>query len=141
MKAKVRLVHEMSFMGKGESGHWVAMDAAEKVGGSNSASRPLELLLIGLGGCTGMDVVPILRKKRVPFTKFWIEIEAQQVQDYPKVFTDITITYHVVGRGVKETDVARAVELSQEKYCTISAMLRKAALIVTKIHIHEEGRE
>ena len=141
MNAEVRLVHEMSFVGKAGSGHWVAMDAVEKVGGSNSASRPLELLLIGLGGCSGMDVVPILRKKRVPFTKFWIEIEAPQVQDYPKVFTDITITYHIVGHGVKETDVARAVELSQEKYCSVSAMLRKAAPIVTRVQIHEEGKE
>jgi len=141
MNAEVRLVHEMSFVGKAGSGHWVAMDAAETVGGANGASRPLELLLIGLGGCTGMDVVSILRKKRVPFTELWIEVEAPQALDYPMVFTDITITYHVVGYGVKETDVVRAVELSQEKYCSVSAMLRKAAPIVTKIQIHEEGEE
>jgi putative redox protein len=139
MNAEVRLVHDMSFVGKAESGHWVAMDAAEKVGGGNSASRPLELLLIGVGGCTGLDVVSILRKKRVPFTELWIEVEAPQAPDYPKVFTEITITYHVAGQGVKEADVARAVELSQEKYCSVSAMLRKAAPIVTKIQIHEGG--
>jgi putative redox protein len=141
MKAEVRLVDEMSFVGKGDSGHWVVMDAAEKVGGSNSASRPLELLLIGLGGCTGMDVVSILRKKRVSFTGLWVELEAPQAPDYPMVFTEITLTYHIAGHGVKEVDVARAVELSEEKYCSALAMLRKATPIATKIQIHEEGGE
>jgi len=141
MKANVQFVKDLSFVGKASSGHLVPMDGAVEVGGANLASRPIELLLIGLGGCTGMDVVSIMKKKRVPFTDFWMELEAPQNEDHPKVFTSITITYHVVGRGIKEADVARAIELSIEKYCSANAMLRKAVPIETKIEIHEKGQE
>jgi len=139
MKATVQFVKDMAFVGKATSGHLVPMDAAVEAGGANLAIRPIEMLLIGLGGCTGMDVVPIMKKKRVPFTDFWMELEAPQHEDYPKVFTSITITYHVVGKGIKEADVARAVELSVEKYCSANAMLRKAVPIETRIAIHEKG--
>ena len=138
MNAKIQLVKDMSLVGKADSGHWVPMDGAEKVGGSNGASRPLELLLIGLGGCTAMDVVSIMRKKRVPFTDFWMELETPQAEEHPKVFTNITITYHIVGKGIKDADVVRAIELSEEKYCSASTMLKKAVPITARHVIHEE---
>ena len=138
MKATVQHIKDMAFVGKGNSGHWIAMDGAEKVGGSDSASRPLELMLIGLGGCTSMDVVSILRKKRVPFTDFWVDFDATQAEDHPKVFTNIIMTYHVKGDGVKKADVERAVDLSKEKYCSVQAMLRKATSITTEIVIHDD---
>jgi putative redox protein len=138
MNATVQMVKDMSLVGKADSGHWVAMDGAKIVGGTDSASRPLELLLIGLGGCTAMDVVSIMRKKRLPFTDFWLELDAPQKEEHPKVFTNIIITYHVVGKGIKEADVARAIELSEGKYCSASAMLRMAVPITAKHVIHEE---
>ena len=138
MNATVQFVKDMTLIGKGTSGHWIPMDAAEKVGGSDSATRPLEMVLIGLGGCTAMDVVSILVKKRVKFSDFWVELEAPQVEEHPKVFTDITLIYHIRGRGIKESDVARAIELSEEKYCSANTMLRKAAPITTKFVIHED---
>jgi putative redox protein len=138
MKATIQHVKDMTLVGKGSSGHWIPLDAAEKVGGSDSATRPLELLLIGLGGCTLMDVISILRKKRVPFTDAWVELEAPQAPDYPMVFTDITLTYHVQGKGIKESDVARTIELSEDKYCSANAMLSKAVPINTTFVIHDE---
>ncbi len=138
MKATVQHVKDMTLIGKGSSGHWIAMDAAEKVGGADSATRPLELLLIGLGGCTSMDVVSILQKKRVPVTDFWVDFDATQADDHPRVFTNITMTYHVKGTGVKKADVERAVDLSKEKYCSVQAMLRKATSITTEIVIHDD---
>lgn len=138
MNATIQFTKDMTFVGKGTSGHWIVMDGAEKVGGSDGATRPLEMFLIGLGGCTAMDVVSIMRKKRVPFTDFWIELEAPQAKDYPMVFTNITMTYHVVGRGIKAADVARAIELSEEKYCSANAMLRQAVPITTRYEIHEK---
>ena len=138
MKAIIQHVKDMTLVGKGSSGHWIPLDAAEKVGGSDSATRPLELLLIGLGGCTLMDVISILRKKRVSFTDFWLELEAPQAPEYPMVFTDITMTYHVSGKGIKETDLARAIELSEDKYCSANAMLRESVPINTKFVIHDD---
>lgn len=138
MKATVQLVKDMTLVGKGSSGHWIPLDAAEKVGGSDSATRPLELLLIGLGGCTLMDVISILRKKRVPFTDAWVELETPQAPEYPMVFTNVTIIYHVRGKDIKEADVARAIELSETKYCSANAMLSKAVPINNDYVIHED---
>jgi putative redox protein len=138
MKATIQYAKGMSFLGKAESGHWIPLDTHAGVGGSDGAAQPMEFLLIGLGGCTAMDVVSIMRKKRVPFTDFWVELEATRAEEHPKVFTGITMVYHVVGNGVKEIDVARAVELSDQKYCSATAMLRKSAPIETRIEIHQK---
>ncbi|MBD3290691.1 osmotically inducible protein OsmC [candidate division KSB1 bacterium] len=138
MNASVKLVNGLSMMGKASSNHWVPMDAEEKVGGEEAASRPVELLLLGLGGCTGMDVVSIMKKKRVPFVDFEIDIEAERAEEHPRIYTKIKLTYKVYGKNIKEKDVERAIELSETKYCPASAMLRKSADIETTYEIIEK---
>lgn len=129
MKAEVYLVKGISFVGKADSNHWVAMDGPPEFGGVAAGSRPLELLLIGLAGCTGMDVVSILAKKRLPLDEFRVDAEAERAADHPKVFTEIKISYYFRGDGLTDEDVVQAIELSQEKYCSVSAMLSRAAKI------------
>jgi putative redox protein len=129
MKAEVRMVKGLSFVAKSDSNHWLAMDGPPEFGGAAAASRPLELLLIGLAGCTGMDVVSILTKKRAPLEAFRLEAEATRAAEHPKVFTDIKLTYFLRGEGLKDKDVAEAIRLSRQKYCSASAMLSKACKI------------
>jgi len=138
MKANVKWVSGLSLMGKGGSNHWIPMDANEELGGFNAASRPMELFLIGLGGCTGMDVLSILKKKRIPLTDFEIQVEAEQAEDYPKIFTKIKIHFIVHGKNINKIDVERAIELSETKYCSASAMLRKTAQMETSYQIIED---
>ncbi|UCG44466.1 MAG: OsmC family protein [candidate division WOR-3 bacterium] len=116
----------MQFEGSGWSGIEVRMDAASEFGGHETAPRPLELLLVGLAGCTGMDVVSLLGKMRVDFTGLVLEIEAEKSAEHPRVFTEINLDYIVTGRRIDGDKVKRAIELSQDKYCSVSAMLRKA---------------
>ena len=138
MKAVVRRLGGtgLALAGMSDSGHWVPMDGPEDVGGYGGGTRPLELLLIGLGGCTGMDVLSILAKKRVKLADFEIEIEAPRTAEHPKVFTSITLVFRFYGDGLKESDLEEAVRLSEEKYCSASAMLRKAAPVEARIEIH-----
>jgi len=128
-KAIVRNISRMTFAGKSDSNHWVTMDASEESGGYGAATSPMELLLIALGGCTGSDVVSILRKKRVPFREFEIHISAERAEIHPKVYTKIQIEYIVAGDSTVQQDVERAIELSVSKYCSVSAMLGKTAVI------------
>jgi putative redox protein len=116
----------MQFVGAGWSGTGVLMDAARDFGGDERGARPFELLLVSLAGCTGMDVVSLLRKMRVGFTELELEIEAEKSEEHPHVFTEINLVYIVTGRDIDEDKVKRAIELSQDKYCSVSAMLRKA---------------
>jgi putative redox protein len=125
-EAAVRWAGNMTFIGRAGSNHTVPMDTTPDHGGSSSATRPLELLLLGLGGCTGMDIVPLLHKMRVDFTAVEINIAAERSEEHPMVYTSITIEYVITGNAVDREKVRRAVELSQEKYCSVSAMLRKA---------------
>ncbi|MFO7650383.1 MAG: OsmC family protein [bacterium] len=125
-EARVRWSGGMQFIGKAGSNHLVPMDAAPDSGGEGSATRPLELLLVGLGGCTGMDVVSLLRKMRVEFAGIELNITAEKSEGHPSVYTRIDVEYVVTGRDVDEEKLKRAIELSQEKYCSVSAMLRKA---------------
>ncbi len=125
-KVEIKFVDGMTFVGKGESNHWVVMDGAETVGGSDAGTRPMELVLIALGGCTGMDVVSILRKKRVKFDKFEMRISGERAEEHPKVYTKVNIEYIFYGRDIKEKDVEHAIELSQTKYCSVSAILKKS---------------
>ncbi len=129
MKAEVRMVKGISFVGKSDSNHWLAMDGPPELRGAGAAPRPIELLLIGLAGCTGMDVVSILLKQRAALEDFWIEADASRAEEHPKVFTAINLTFHIKGEGFKEKDVEEAIRLSQEKYCSASAMLSKACPI------------
>ncbi|NOZ61290.1 MAG: OsmC family protein [Calditrichaeota bacterium] len=131
MNVEIKQVDGLTLVGKADSGHWVAMDGGEKVGGNDAGTRPMELLLMSLGGCTGMDVISILQKKRTPFTKVNMRLEAERADEHPKVFTKIKITFLVYGDKdkIKAADVERAIELSSTKYCSASSMLKKTAEI------------
>ena len=125
-KVYLKQVKGLTLAAKGESNHWITMDGPEKLGGSDAGVRPKELILIGLAGCTGADVVSILQKKRINLTDFEINITAQQTEEHPKVFAEIDLEYVFYGKDIKEKDVERAIELSTETYCGVSAMLKKA---------------
>jgi putative redox protein len=126
---------KMVFEGKTESGHSVLMDAKPEFGGEERGPRSMELLMVALGGCTAMDVVSILKKMRTDLESLTVNIDSEQSPEHPKVFTKINLEYNFTGRNIKEEDVKRAIELSQEKYCSVSAMLKKTAEITYKWNI------
>lgn len=128
-KAVVKQVQGITFAGKTESNNWVMMDGPENFGGSNAAIRPKELLLLSLGGCTSADVIAILQKKRVQLDDFYINISAESTDTHPKVYTKIHLEYIFTGNDIKEKDVVRAIELSQNTYCGVTAMLQKSVEI------------
>ena len=125
MQVKIKQVEGLTFIGKADSNHWVTIDGPKKFNGSEAASRPMELLLISLGSCTGSDVISILKKKRVDIRKFELNLTAERLETHPKIFTKIHIEYVFTGQNLKHEDIKRAIELSQNKYCPISAMLIK----------------
>ncbi len=127
MKATVELQQNVCFKGTAGSGNSVIMDGPPDHGGENLGVRPMEMLLLGLGGCASFDVVHILRKRRVVVADCVAEITAERAETEPKVFTKIHLHFKVSGEGVTEKSVARAVELSAEKYCSASIMLGKTA--------------
>jgi len=129
MKASVVWKEKIAFIGKSESGHSVRMDSSVEKLGDNSGPSPMELLLISLGGCTGMDVIAFLKKRRVEPEGLEIEIDAERAKEHPQVFTKATILYKIKGESIKESDVKWAVELSQNKYCSVTAMITKTAKI------------
>lgn len=138
MDAKATWSRGLSFTGSAAgSGFSVALGADAKVGGANDGFRPLELLLVGLAGCTGMDVISILQKKRQDITAFEVRAHAEQGADHPRIFTRISVEYVVTGRGVDREAVERAVELSETKYCAAQAMLGKSAALERSITILE----
>ncbi|MBI5944167.1 MAG: OsmC family protein [Chloroflexi bacterium] len=116
----------LSFEGAGDSGFTQKMDAEETVGGRNGGARPMEFIALGLAGCTGMDVISILQKKKQPVADFQIKVHAERAGEHPKVFSSAVIEYLISGSGVNETAVLRAIELSAERYCPAQAMLSKA---------------
>ncbi len=116
----------MAFEGAGDSGFVEKMDADESVGGGNSATRPMELIALGLAGCAGMDVISILRKKRQAVTDFQVKAHLARANEHPKVFTYAVIEFLISGKNVQAAAVLRAIELSTEKYCPAQAMLSKA---------------
>ncbi len=124
IEAKVTLLDKMAFEGTANSGHVVILDAAEAVGGENRGFRPMELVLVGLLGCTAMDVISILRKKRQEVTGFEVRGYGERAEEHPKVYTHITLEYHVTGKQVDEKAVRRSIELSAVRYCPAQAMLR-----------------
>lgn len=136
-KAIVRQVQGITFTGKADSNHWVMMDGSIAEGGNAAATSPKELVLLGLGGCTGMDVASILKKKRVRLEDFEIRITAEEAEDFPRIFTKIEIEYVFRGNNIQARDVEHAIQLSQTKYCSVTAMLRKSASISHKYRIEE----
>lgn len=138
MKAKIKWVEEVTFVGESGSGHSVLMDGPPDLGGRNLGVRPMEMMLLGLGGCTSFDVMHILKKARQPVTDCVVELEAERAETEPKVFTKIHVHFIVSGQGLKESQVKRAVELSAEKYCSASIMLARAGVDITHDYeIHE----
>jgi len=117
------------------SGHNVAMDASPEFGGEDAGSRPKELLLAAIAGCSGMDVVELLRKMRVEIQNFDMDVSAEVSETHPKVYTRLHIIYTLKGKNIDPAKVEKAVDMSQEKYCGVSAMLRKAMEITYEIKI------
>jgi putative redox protein len=138
IEAKVTLIEDMQFSGKATSGHTLTMDADDISGGHNAGFRPMELLLVGFGGCSGMDVISILRKKRQQVTGFEINIKGEKTEDNPKVYKEIHIEYVVKGKGVEKQAVERAIALSLDKYCSVGATLAKTGTITHSYRIVEE---
>ena len=127
MKARIQLVDGVTFVAESGSGHAVVVDAAPDVGGRNLGARPMELVLMGTGACTAIDVVMILRKARQPIVDCVVELEAERAPDDPKVFTKIHVHYVLTGNGLAQQQVERAIRLSKEKYCSATIMLAKTA--------------
>ena len=129
MKCRIKWLDHMSFVGESDSGHSVVMDGAPDAGGRNLGVRPMEMLLLGLGGCTAFDVISILHKSRQQVVDCEVEIEAERAEDIPRVFTKIHVHFIVSGRDLEQSKVAKAVDLSADKYCSASRMLEKTAAI------------
>ncbi|MBI9046343.1 MAG: OsmC family protein [Anaerolineaceae bacterium] len=138
MEASVTWKEELSFSGISDSGFTVPLGASKKVGGKNDGFKPMELLLIGLAGCTAMDVISILKKKRQQISSFEVKVFADRADTHPKVFTKVKILYKISGKNVSESAVERAMELSEGTYCPAQAMLGKAFPIELAYEIREE---
>ena len=137
MKTTVRWLDGMMMVGESPSGHAIIMDGPEDLGGNNLGIRPMEMLLLGLGGCTTIDVVSTLKKMREEVRDCRVEISAERADDHPKVFTRIHINFVVEGSNLNEKKVSKAVSLSADKYCSASIMLGKTADVTHDFEIHE----
>jgi putative redox protein len=131
LEGRVELVEGMTFKGVSGSGHAVLMDAEPGVGGQERGPRPMETILLAYGGCTGMDVISILRKMRQDVTGYEVRLVGERTEQQPTVFTDITVEHVVRGRNLNVDNVRRAVELSVTRYCPVSAMLGKGGVRIT----------
>jgi putative redox protein len=137
VEAKVTLLNEMHFKGQATSGHTLNMDADDEAGGRNAGFRPAELLLVGFGGCSGMDVISILRKKKQTVTGLEINVKGEKTETPPKVYKEIHIEYVVKGAGIQKEAVERAISLSLDKYCSVGATLAKTGKITHSYRIVE----
>lgn len=139
MKATIKQVRGLTLVGKASSNHWVPIDTVEELEGQNAGTKPLELVLLGLGGCTGMDVISILKKMRSPIKDFEMELEADQAPQHPKVFTRIKMKYIFYGdkEQIKSKDIERAIQLSESTYCPVSNMLGKILPIAREYEIRD----
>jgi len=127
--ATLTYIHGLRFVGSSSSGHAIVMDADPEVGGTNTAPRPMELLLIGIGGCSGMDIVSILKKKKQNITDMEIIVKGEEADTYPKKFTDIALEFIIRGKDISEEAVKRSIELSMNKYCSVKASLEGSAKV------------
>lgn len=141
MKARIKWIQDAEFVGESGSGHSIVMDGPPDFGGKNRGVRPMEMILLGLGGCTAFDVVHILKKARQPVVDCVVELNADRAMQDPKVFTRIHVHYIVTGSGLKENQVERAVRLSTEKYCSASIMLSKSVEITHDFELHDSSVE
>lgn len=138
-EAKVTWTREMQFVAESGSGHAVVLDTTADSGGRGTGPSPMELVLLGLAGCTGMDIVFILKHRmKKPLTGVQVQVSGTRAEEVPKVYTAIDITYRITGRGLEEKDAVRAMQLSAEKYCSVEAMLRKTAAIRARYELVDE---
>ena len=139
MKARIQLVEGMTFVAESGTGHAMVVDGAPDIGGRDLGPRPMELVLMGTGACSAIDVVHILRKARQGVTGCTVELEAERAETDPKVFTRIRFRFVVTGQNLSPAQVERAVKLSKEKYCSATAMLAKTAEVTTEFELRESG--
>ncbi len=139
MKARIKWLDEVKFVGETESGHAVLMDGAPENGGQNMGPRPMEMLLLGMGGCSAFDVMHMLKKSRQQVDDCVVELSATRADEVPKVFTRIHAHFIVSGKGLKEAQVKRAVTLSAEKYCSASIMLGQVAKVTHDYEVIDTG--
>ncbi|HCK98615.1 MAG TPA: hypothetical protein DHW42_00720 [Candidatus Marinimicrobia bacterium] len=125
-----------TFIAKGDSNHWVVLDSAKQFGGSEAAAKPMELVLMALGGCSALDIESLINKMRTPADEFQVKITAERRDEHPKVFTRIHITFIFKGENLNRPNIEKAVKLSQEKYCSVSAMLSQAVDITYDIQFN-----
>ena len=137
MKCRIKWLDHMTFVGESDSGHSVVMDSAPEAGGRDLGVRPMEMLLLGLGGCTSFDVISILKKSRQQVSDCEARIEAERAAEVPRIFTRIHIHFVVSGKDLDVSRVERAIKLSADKYCSASRMLEKAATITHDYEIVE----
>jgi putative redox protein len=137
MKAIVKQIQGCSFIGKADSNHWVPIDTKKESSGMDAATHPMELILLALGGCTSCDVVSILQKKQVSLKDFETYIDAERAEEHPRVFTKIHLEFVFYGTELNPIHLERAIELSQQKYCPVSAMLNSSVPITTSFRIVE----
>ncbi len=135
MKTRVKWIDNMSFVAESDSGHSVVMDGAPEAGGRNLGIRPMEMVLSGLGGCAAFDVVLILKKSKQNIQDVQVHLTAERSDEIPKVFSKIHAIYEIIGKNLSEKQVNRAVKLSVEKYCSVSAMLEKTAKMSYEVKI------
>ena len=138
MDAKVTWDHGMTFSGTADTGFLVPLGASPSVGGENDGFRPMELMAVSLAGCTAMDVISIIRKKRQDVTAYEVKVHADQADTHPHVFTQSLITYEVTGHEIDEASVLRAIQLSAERYCPAQGMLDKVVSIELFYEIYED---
>lgn len=138
MKARVKWIEGIAFIGESESGHAVVMDGAPAAGGRNLGPRPMEMMLLGAGGCSSIDVIMILKKSRQAVSDCYVEIEAERAETDPKVFTRIHMHFVVKGKDIKPEVVEKAIKLSAEKYCSASIMLGATAAMTHDFEVIQE---
>jgi len=137
MKARVHLSEGITFVAESGSGHGIVVDASPDVGGRNLGPRPMELVLMGTGACSAIDVMLILRKARQSVSGCVVELDAERASEDPKVFTRIHFHFVITGTGLAPAQVERAINLSRDKYCSATAMMAKTAAVTTDFEIRE----
>ena len=138
MNVRVKQLDGITLAAISGTGHWTVMDTESQHGGHEAAAKPMELVLMGLGGCSGMDVVSVLKKMRVPFTDMEVNVDADQADEHPRVFTSIRMEFLIYGENIEGAKVEQAIELSKNKYCSVWAMLKKTADIQYSYRIMAE---
>ncbi len=128
---KVKWIDGLRFVATDNAGHSMVMDASKQSGGEGSGFSPMQLLLIALGGCTGMDVVHIMRKQRQQVNGLEVLVSGKRVEEPPRVYNNIRVEYRITGKAIKENSVRRAIQLSEDKYCSVGAMLRAKAKVTS----------